>query len=138
MGRIYLSPPHVGVAERGRLLEAFDSNWIAPLGPEVDAFEAEFASIAGRSHAVALSSGTAALHLALILLGFMEAQRNSMYVMHALCLCLLVGRICHAIALSREGSSGPLRFIGMMLTGTVLIIAAIALIYDFFLVLPTI
>ena len=76
--------------------------------------------------------------LTLILLGFMEAQRNSMYVLHALCICLLVGRICHAIAISREGSAGPLRFIGMMLTGLVLIIAAIALIYDFFLVLPTI
>jgi len=76
--------------------------------------------------------------LALILLGFMEAQRNSMYLMHLLCVLLLIGRICHAISISREGASGPLRFVGMMLTGTVLIIAAIVLIYDFFLVLPTI
>ena len=76
--------------------------------------------------------------LALILLGFMEAQRNSMYLMHLLCILLLIGRICHAVAISREGASGPLRFVGMMLTGTVLIIAAIVLIYDFFLVLPTI
>jgi dTDP-4-amino-4,6-dideoxygalactose transaminase len=51
------------------LLEAFDSNWIAPLGPDVDAFEAEFAARVGVPHAVALSSGTAALHLALVLLG---------------------------------------------------------------------
>jgi dTDP-4-amino-4,6-dideoxygalactose transaminase len=51
------------------LLRAFDSNWIAPLGPEVDAFEEEFALRLGVEHAVALSSGTAALHLALMLLG---------------------------------------------------------------------
>lgn len=76
--------------------------------------------------------------LALILLGFMEAQRNSIYVLHALCLLLLIGRICHAIAISREDQPRPPRFVGMMLTGLVLIIAALALIYDFFLVLPTI
>ena len=51
------------------LLEAFDSNWIAPLGPQVEAFEREFAEKLGVEHAVALSSGTAALHLAMLLLG---------------------------------------------------------------------
>jgi dTDP-4-amino-4,6-dideoxygalactose transaminase len=51
------------------LLEAFDSNWIAPLGPDVDAFEAEFAERVGVANAVALSSGTAALHLALVMVG---------------------------------------------------------------------
>ena len=55
--------------ERNLLLDAFDSNWIAPLGPHVDAFEQEFSSHAGVPHAVALSSGTAALHLALRVLG---------------------------------------------------------------------
>jgi len=55
--------------ERQLLLEAFDSNWIAPLGPQVDAFEQEFAAHIGVRHAVALASGTAALHLSLILLG---------------------------------------------------------------------
>jgi pyridoxal phosphate-dependent aminotransferase EpsN len=55
--------------ERELLLEAFDSNWIAPLGPHVDAFEREFAEKLGVSHAVALSSGTAALHLALLAAG---------------------------------------------------------------------
>ena len=69
MARIYLSPPHMGSLERELLLEAFDSNWIAPLGPHVDAFEREFADKVGLAHAVALSSGTAALHLALLLLG---------------------------------------------------------------------
>lgn len=69
MSRIYLSPPHMSPAERGLLLDAFDSNWIAPLGPHVDAFEREVAETVGAKAAAALSSGTAALHLALILLG---------------------------------------------------------------------
>jgi dTDP-4-amino-4,6-dideoxygalactose transaminase len=67
--RIYLSPPHVGSEERRLLLEAFDSNWIAPLGPHVDAFEKELAEKVGAQHAAALSSGTAAIHLALQILG---------------------------------------------------------------------
>jgi dTDP-4-amino-4,6-dideoxygalactose transaminase len=66
--RIYLSPPDMSDRERASLLTAFDSNWIAPLGPEVDAFEAELAVRAGVSAAAALSSGTAALHLAMVLL----------------------------------------------------------------------
>lgn len=67
--RIYLSPPHMSEHERELLLDAFDSNWIAPLGPYVDAFEAEFAEKLDAGYAVALSCGTAALHLSLILLG---------------------------------------------------------------------
>jgi pyridoxal phosphate-dependent aminotransferase EpsN len=67
--RLYLSPPDVGEAERQLLLDAFDSNWIAPLGPHVDAFEREFAQWLGVTEAAALSSGTAALHLALLMLG---------------------------------------------------------------------
>ncbi len=67
--RVYLSPPHMSEHERELLLEAFDSNWIAPLGPHVNAFEKEFAEKVGVSNAVALSSGTAALHLSLLLLG---------------------------------------------------------------------
>jgi dTDP-4-amino-4,6-dideoxygalactose transaminase len=66
--RIYLSPPDMSVAERESLLAAFDSNWIAPLGPEVDAFERELAIRTRVSAAAALNSGTAALHLALVLL----------------------------------------------------------------------
>jgi dTDP-4-amino-4,6-dideoxygalactose transaminase len=69
VARLFLSPPDVGDDERALLLDAFDSNWIAPLGPHVDAFEREFAEAVGVGHAVALSSGTAALHLALLLLG---------------------------------------------------------------------
>lgn len=66
MDRIYLSPPHMGGAELELLREAFDSNWIAPLGPHVDAFESEFSSVVGVEHAAALASGTAGLHLALL------------------------------------------------------------------------
>ena len=69
MPRIYLSPPDVGEVERRLLLEAFDSNWIAPLGPHVDALEKELAAETGTAHGVALSSGTAALHLALLIAG---------------------------------------------------------------------
>jgi pyridoxal phosphate-dependent aminotransferase EpsN len=68
--RIYLSSPHVISAnERRYLLDAFDSNWIAPLGVHVDAFENEIARKVGAKYAVALSSGTAAIHLGLKLLG---------------------------------------------------------------------
>jgi len=67
--RVYLSPPEMGPVERRMLLEAFDSNWIAPVGPDLDAFEREVAERIGVGHAVALSSGTAALHLALELAG---------------------------------------------------------------------
>jgi pyridoxal phosphate-dependent aminotransferase EpsN len=68
MKRIFLSPPHLGDEEFELVKEAFASNWIAPLGPHVDAFEKELARAIGVGHAAALSSGTAALHLALRLL----------------------------------------------------------------------
>ena len=67
--RIYLSAPHLNGQEFELVREAFASNWIAPLGPHVDAFESELAAYVGAGHAVALSSGTAAIHLALRLLG---------------------------------------------------------------------
>ena len=69
MDRIYLSPPFLSGAELRFLRQALDSNWIAPLGPQVDAFEDEIKEIVGVEHAVALSSGTAGLHLALEVLG---------------------------------------------------------------------
>jgi dTDP-4-amino-4,6-dideoxygalactose transaminase len=69
MSRIYLSPPHLSGNELHLVKEAFESNWIAPLGPHVDAFEEEMAAFLGVGHAAALSSGTAALHLALRLIG---------------------------------------------------------------------
>ncbi|NEN80771.1 aminotransferase class I/II-fold pyridoxal phosphate-dependent enzyme [Paenibacillus elgii] len=67
--RIYLSPPHMGQEEQQWVQQAFATNWIAPLGPNVDVFEKEIAGYVGASGALALSSGTAAIHLALRLLG---------------------------------------------------------------------
>ena len=67
--RIYLSSPHMSGLELPYIQEAFDTNWIAPLGPHVDGFERELAERVGGAHAAALSSGTHALHLALILAG---------------------------------------------------------------------
>jgi pyridoxal phosphate-dependent aminotransferase EpsN len=66
--RLFLSPPHIGAAEFAFVEEAFRTNWIAPVGPHLDAFEREFCARFGFAHAVAVSSGTAALHLALRLL----------------------------------------------------------------------
>ena len=67
--RIFLSSPDVTGLEEQAVLRAMQGGWIAPLGPEVDAFEAELADYCDRQHAVALSSGTAALHLGLLMLG---------------------------------------------------------------------
>lgn len=67
--RIFLSSPHMNGSEMKYIQEAIETNWIAPLGPHVDAFEKEIASKVGVKEAVAVSSGTAAIHLALSLLG---------------------------------------------------------------------
>jgi len=69
MPRIYLSSPHIGPDERTLIDEAFAENWVAPLGPHVDAFERELAALVRVPYAAALSSGTAAIHLGLRLLG---------------------------------------------------------------------
>lgn len=66
--RIYLSSPTMHGKEQEFVKEAFDTNWVAPLGPNVNAFEKELAEYVGSSHAAALSAGTAAIHLALRLL----------------------------------------------------------------------
>ena len=67
--RIPLSVCHMSGDEAAFVAEAFATNWVAPLGPDVDAFESEFSEVVGARHAAALSSGTAALHLALKLVG---------------------------------------------------------------------
>lgn len=67
--RIYMSSPDVGQAEEDAVLAALRGGWIAPLGPDVDAFEREVAERVGIEHGVALSSGTAALHVALVAWG---------------------------------------------------------------------
>lgn len=69
MTRLFLSPPHMGGEEFDLVREAFASNYIAPLGPMVDAFEKDFAAYTGIPHCLALTSGTAAMHLALRHLG---------------------------------------------------------------------
>lgn len=72
--RLFLSPPHMSGREQDFIAEAFESNYIAPLGPQVDAFEQEFAKKIGISNAVALSSCTAALHLALCVAGVRDGD----------------------------------------------------------------
>lgn len=67
--KIWLSSPHMGVNELKYVNEAFETNWIAPLGPHVNAFENGLQAQTQTKHAAALSSGTSAIHLALILLG---------------------------------------------------------------------
>ena len=70
LSKIWLSSPHMGGTELNYIHEAFESNWVAPLGPNVNGFEADIAKYIGQeSHIAALSAGTAALHLGLILLG---------------------------------------------------------------------
>lgn len=72
--RIYLSCPTMHGEEQKFVQEAFDTNWVAPLGPNVNAFEKEMAEYTGAGHAAALSAGTAAIHLALRLLGIGEGD----------------------------------------------------------------
>lgn len=69
MNKIWLSSPHLSGHEQKYVQEAFAANWIAPLGPNVDGFEQDLCDYTGTKHAAALSSGTAALHLALVMLG---------------------------------------------------------------------
>ncbi|GAB3636511.1 aminotransferase class I/II-fold pyridoxal phosphate-dependent enzyme [Hymenobacter arcticus] len=69
MDRIYLSPPHLGRHELNYLHKAVEDNWVAPIGPNLDGFEADICAAVGVPYCVALNSGTAALHLGLLLLG---------------------------------------------------------------------
>lgn len=73
--KIYLSPPHMSGNEQDLIKEAFETNWIAPLGPHVDAFEQEVASFVGKKAAVAVVSGTAAIHLSLALLDIKSGDK---------------------------------------------------------------
>jgi dTDP-4-amino-4,6-dideoxygalactose transaminase len=73
--RIYLSPPSMNSLDRVALNRAYDSGWIAPLGPEVEGFEKKLSSYLGVDNAVALSSGTAGLHLALLAIGIKPGDR---------------------------------------------------------------
>jgi dTDP-4-amino-4,6-dideoxygalactose transaminase len=72
--KIWLSSPHMGGTEQQYVQQAFDTNWIAPLGPHVDNFEKDLMAFTGAGAAAALSSGTAALHLALIMVGVKQGD----------------------------------------------------------------
>jgi len=74
MSRIYLSPPHLSGDEQHRVREALVANWVAPAGPDLAAFEREFCDATGTGHALALNSGTAALHLALLVGGVLPGD----------------------------------------------------------------
>lgn len=94
MNKIYLSSPHLGTEELAFVHQAFDTNWIAPLGPNVDGFEQDLQDYNGIAHAAALSSGTAAIHLALQLLDVGPGD-------HVLCQSFT---FC--------GSANPVRYLG--------------------------
>jgi dTDP-4-amino-4,6-dideoxygalactose transaminase len=95
MDRIYLSPPHLGTLERQYVNEAFDTNWVAPAGPHITAFEQELAAYLGEGvHVAVLSSGTAAIHLALIILGVKQGDEV----------------ICSTFTFS--GSCNPITYVG--------------------------
>jgi len=72
--KIWLSSPHMGGEEIKFIQEAFDTNWVAPVGPHLHAFESELSSYVGLSECAALSSGTAAIHLALIIVGVQQGD----------------------------------------------------------------
>ncbi|MBN1408079.1 MAG: aminotransferase class I/II-fold pyridoxal phosphate-dependent enzyme [Calditrichaceae bacterium] len=72
--KLWLSPPHMNGEELKYIHEAFESNWVAPLGPNVDGFEKEMCAYLGTGHAAAVVSGTAAIHLALIILDVSEGD----------------------------------------------------------------
>ena len=92
MSRVYLSPPHVFGDEQTLVAEAFSTNWIAPFGPHLDAFEREFQDVVDVPHAVALSSGTAALHLSMELLGVGAGDK---VLCSSLTFCASANPICY-------------------------------------------
>ncbi|MEO9004556.1 MAG: aminotransferase class I/II-fold pyridoxal phosphate-dependent enzyme [Ginsengibacter sp.] len=93
--KIWLSSPHMGGAERQFVTEAFDTNWVAPLGPNVNGLEKDISSFLDDGvYTAALSSGTAALHLALILLGVGPGDEV----------------ICQSMTFS--ASANPIRYLG--------------------------
>lgn len=92
--RIWLSSPHMGGEELKYIHEAFETNWVAPVGPNIEAFEKELASFNGIEHCAVLSSGTAAIHLALIILGVQQGDEV----------------LCSSFTFS--GSCNPIKYVG--------------------------
>ena len=101
--KIWLSSPHMGGKEIEYVKEAFDTNWIAPLGPNVDGFEKDIAAKLGDNvHVAALSSGTAALHLALIILGVKAGDEVICQSMTFSASANPIVSLCHATAISNQ------------------------------------
>ena len=92
MKKILLATPTMHGEEQQYIQEAFETNWIVPLGPNVDAFEREIASYVGAPASAALSSGTAALHLAVILAGVKE---NDTVFLPSLTFAASVNPVCY-------------------------------------------
>lgn len=92
--KIWLSSPHMSGHELEFINEAFATNWIAPLGPNVNGFEQDLAEYCGMKHAAALISGTSAIHLALIMLGIKSGDEI----------------ICQSFTFS--GSANPIKYVG--------------------------
>src|SRR5918993_3449279 len=92
--RIWLSAPHMGGQEIKFVQEAFDTNWIAPVGPNLNAFEEELAAYNGVGHCAALSSGTASIHLALIILNVKQGDE-------VICSSFTFSGSCNPIAYQR-------------------------------------
>ena len=88
--KIYLSPPDIGMNEKIDMNESFDSNWISPAGPSIEKFESSMVSYLKAGYACAVSSGTAALHLAIKILGI---KRND----YVLCPSLTFSATANAI-----------------------------------------
>src|SRR5690349_794668 len=91
--KIFLSSPHMGGEEIKFVKEAFDTNWVSPVGPHINAFETELATYNNIPFCAALSSGTAAIHLALIILGVKSGDEV----------------ICSSFTFS--GSCNPIRYV---------------------------
>ncbi len=109
--RIHLSPPDVTKTERDLLMDAFDSNWISPVGPDLDAFEDELGERCARAQVAALASGTAALHLALGLVGVGPGDDvlvpSFTFVATANAVCYLGARPCFVDSEPRSWSIDP-------------------------------
>ena len=120
MTRVYLSPPNIGQDEVSAVTVALESGWVAPVGPEIGRFETEIAHAARRNHGVALSSGTAALHLGLKALGVGQGDE---VVVPTLTFAATAFAVCHAgaqpIFLDSEAESWGLdpELLGHLLAG---------------------
>ena len=108
--KIWLSSPHLTGEEQKYVKEAFDTNWVAPLGPNVNGFEQEICDYTGAKSCSVLVSGTSAIHLGLILLGVKENPSNRHFVRRNIVTkgCIVDTELGEAIVTSRPGQVGTL------------------------------